>query len=154
MTPSLPVCKCLDVWLYKCIMTCFNVGDKVKSRVRQKAIWPSFSLWLTPSSKPPPLKSICPVTHGFVDNCLLYLSDQLTCLVLVRVSADRQRLMGCPMTRHDFTQKCTHKKSFGAHLRQWDAKSEPCLDSTQNWYVPEIVRSATTYTNKIYLVRL
>ena len=74
--------------------------------------------------------------------------------VLVCVSADRQRLMGCPMTRHDFTQKCTHKKSFGAHLRQWDAKSEACLDSTQNWYVPEIVRSATTYTNKIYLVRL
>ena len=63
--------------------------------------------------------------------------------VLVCVSADRQRLMGCPMTRHDFTQKCTHKKSFGAHLRQWDAKSEARPDSTKNWYVPEIVRSAT-----------
>ena len=63
--------------------------------------------------------------------------------VLVCVSADRQRLMGCPMTRHDFTQKCTHKKSFRAHLRQWDAKSEAHPDSTQNWYVPEIVRFAT-----------
>ena len=50
--------------------------------------------------------------------------------VLVCVSADRQRLMGGQMTRHDFTQKCTHKKSFGAHQGAWDANLG---NSTKNY---------------------